>query len=79
MSIANKLQEHIDPASGRRLVSVSFDDAGTPRKLVIPFELLADDLLEFLAMAAPLYPDEIQNKAGFQKFQKLILASQEQP
>lgn len=78
MSLAHHIKESVDSKTGRRLVSVTYDELGSTRILVIPFELLADDLLEFLAMAAPLYPDEVRHLGGFQKFQAMVLKSQEQ-
>lgn len=73
MNIARNIREYIDQDSGRRLVSVSFDEGGEVRSVVMPFDLLADDLLGFLADAARLYPEEILSTEGFRKLEGLIL------
>ena len=73
MNIAHEIQEYIDPGSNRRFVSVTFDESGSAPNLVIPFDLLADDLLGFLADAAHLYASEIVPNAGFRKLENLIL------
>jgi hypothetical protein len=73
MNIANEIKEYMDFESGRRFVSVSFVEDNRSRQIVIPFDLLSDDLLAFVADAACLYGDEVFHKDGFRALERLIL------
>jgi hypothetical protein len=73
MHLKHSIQEHIDPATGRRLVSVSYPEGDAIHTAVIPFEVLADGLLGFLAQAATVYDSEVDQTEGFRKFEALIL------
>lgn len=74
MNHTHSIQEYIDPATGRRLVSVTYSEGLEVRKSVMPFDILADDLLAFLADAACGYGDEVLPTEGYRKFENKILA-----
>lgn len=73
MDTAYALREHIDPNSNRRVISVSYLEAGAAHDLVIPLDLLTNDILGFLADAIPFYANEILPSEGFQKLERMIL------